>query len=435
MATLTKRNGRYSVRFTNESEERRIIALKTRSERQATASLLKIEALLALRGAAPDAETAAWLAGLKEPFRQKLIGAGVIPKPTPAAKLGEHLRNYFCKRSDVKDSTRLNWRHTQRCLLAYFGAERTLGSITPGDAQDWERWLSTGAAREHRYGHTSADEGLAKNTARKRVSNAKQFFEDALARELIQRNPFADLSGSVGSNRNRDYFVTRDAAQKVLDACPDAQWRLLFALSRFGGLRCPSEHLALTWRDVDQPGGRLTVHSPKTEHHPEGAIRVIPIFPELRPYLEDCQALAPDGAVHVITRYRDANANLRTQLLRIIKRAGLAPWPKLFQNLRATRETELAAAFPMHVVCKWMGNSPKVAAKHYLQVTDDDYARAIAPDQRAIFAPESQSQKVQEEEATPIEVQEDAVMCKFMFRDEGGVGDTRLELVTPSLSS
>jgi integrase len=46
-------------------------------------------------------------------------------------------------------------------------------------------------------------------------------------------------------------FVTREEAHAVMDACPDAEWRLLFALSRFGGLRCPSEHIALRWADVD----------------------------------------------------------------------------------------------------------------------------------------------------------------------------------------
>ena len=32
---------------------------------------------------------------------------------------------------------------------------------------------------------------------------------------------------------------------------PDNQWRRLFALCRFGGLRCPSEPLVLRWDDVD----------------------------------------------------------------------------------------------------------------------------------------------------------------------------------------
>jgi len=78
----------------------------------------------------------------------------------------------------------------------------------------------------------------------------------------------------------------------------------------------------------------------------------------------------------VITRCRDTAVNLRTQLTRIVGRAGLTPWPKLWQNLRSTRETELAEAFPMHVVCRWIGNSQPVAAKHYLQVTDEHYEQA-----------------------------------------------------------
>ena len=87
----------------------------------------------------------------------------------------------------------------------------------------------------------------------------------------------------------------------------------------------------------------------------------MPIFPELRPYLEKLFEQAKPGAEYVITRYRDPNVNLRTQMLKIISRAGLKPWPKLFQNLRATRETELAETFPIHVVCAWIGNTPKVA--------------------------------------------------------------------------
>ena len=52
-------------------------------------------------------------------------------------------------------------------------------------------------------------------------------------------------------------------------------------------------------------------------------------------------------------------------------------WPKLFQNLRSTRETELAEQYPIHVICAWIGNSPAVAAKHYLQVTEDHFKKAV----------------------------------------------------------
>jgi hypothetical protein len=101
----------------------------------------------------------------------------------------------------------------------------------------------------------------------------------------------------------------------------------------------------------------------------------VPIFPELRPFLEEAFEQAEPGTVHVITSKRDAEQNLRTRFMKILRRAGLTPWPKLYQNLRASRETELAAVYPLHVVCAWIGNSTLIAQKHYLQVTEEDFRR------------------------------------------------------------
>ena len=187
-------------------------------------------------------------------------------------------------------------------------------------------------------------------------------------------NPFEELESASVANKERRYFLSRQDARKVLDACPDAEWRLLFSLARFGGLRTPSETLLLRWSDIH--GDRITVTGPKTERFEGKGSRVIPLFPELRPYLEEAFEQAEPGAEYVITRYRRANSNLRTQLQRIIKRAGLKPWPRLFQNLRSSCETELAASHPIHVVTAWIGNTPEIARKHYLQVRDEDFDRA-----------------------------------------------------------
>ena len=163
----------------------------------------------------------------------------------------------------------------------------------------------------------------------------------------------------------------------MIAVCPDPQWKLLLALSRYAGLRCPSEHLALRWTDVDFESGRMTVRSTKTEHHADKGIRVVPIFEELRPYLAEVfNQREPDNAF-VITRYRHANANLRTQFIRYIRKAGFNPWPRLFHNLRASCQTELVERFPSHVVSKWIGNSEAVARKHYLQTTDAHFSKAI----------------------------------------------------------
>lgn len=136
-------------------------------------------------------------------------------------------------------------------------------------------------------------------------------------------------------NKSRTFFVDRATFNRFLEACPDHEWRLLLALARYGGLRTPSEPLTLEWADVNWERDRFRIIAPKTKHD-DGGERWIPLVPEMRALLEEAFELAKPGAVHVITRYRDTNANLRTQLTGICRRAGIKTWPRLFQNLRAS---------------------------------------------------------------------------------------------------
>jgi hypothetical protein len=78
-------------------------------------------------------------------------------------------------------------------------------------------------------------------------------------------------------------------------------------------------------------------------HHAGKELRVIPFFPELRPHLEAVRAARAGSKSHYILRenYRRADANLRTPLRRVLERLGIQPWPKLFQNLRASRAIDL----------------------------------------------------------------------------------------------
>ena len=121
----------------------------------------------------------------------------------------------------------------------------------------------------------------------------------------------------------------------------------------------------------------MVVHSPKTEGYEGKETRIVPLFPELKQYLDEAWAIEAGESKFVITRYRTDTQNLRTTFLKIIERAGLKPWPKLFQNMRASRQTELEETFPSHVVCRWMGNSVMVAQKHYLQTTEAHYEKAV----------------------------------------------------------
>jgi hypothetical protein len=133
---------------------------------------------------------------------------------------------------------------------------------------------------------------------------------------------------------------------------------------------------------VDLTSRRLTVHAPKKEHFEDGGLRFCPIFDELYPFLLELQDIAKLGidcpmSSPVFTRWNSSAQNLRTPFLKLLRRAGIKAWPKLYQNLRATRQTELLAQFPAKDVCDWLGNSEAVAMKHYAMPTDDSFRRAI----------------------------------------------------------
>lgn len=366
MASVSRdENGRKRILFVAADGKRKTIRLGKVSQRIADEVRAKVESLnaAAVAGLAWDGELAKWVAGLPSVLADKLAAVGLISRrrARDAATLGAFLDGYINGRTDVKPLTRRHLSDCKRRLVEFFGADKALAEITPADADAFLLFL------RERY---------ASGTAGRTVKRAKQFLRNAVRARLIAENPFADVKPPSEVNESRKFFVTREAAYKVLDACPDAEWRLLFALSRFGGLRCPSEHLALTWADVDWEKDRFRVVSSKLEHLDSGGVRWVPIFPELLPYLADAFEQAAEGALHVISRYRDANTNLRTHLCRIIRKAGLEAWPKLFHNLRASRETELAAEFPIHVVCSWIGHAAAIAQKHYLQVTDGDFQKA-----------------------------------------------------------
>ena len=81
--------------------------------------------------------------------------------------------------------------------------------------------------------------------------------------------------------------------------------------------------------------------APRTEHHEGKGSRTIPLFPELREPLMEVFELAmsrTDGVKTVrdsdpvIVRYRKANANLRTQLQRILKPRGRGALAEAFSE-------------------------------------------------------------------------------------------------------
>ncbi len=58
--------------------------------------------------------------------------------------------------------------------------------------------------------------------------------------------------------------------------------------------------------------------------------------------------------------------------------------PRQAVSIGSWSPTELAERFPIHVDCEWIGNSQAVATKHYLQTTDEHFAKAIKEEPGAL---------------------------------------------------
>ena len=315
----------------------------------------------------------------------RLAAVGLIA-PRQAATVGGMLDAFLAANPHAKPATRVVW--GQQTVVC----GNTSARIGPCGA--------SAGRRRRASGNGWSAEKLAAATVARGCSWPGRFFAYAVRCEWIDRNPFAGVSHTA--RRPAATAALRHGGRKrkrLIDAAPNWVWRTIIALARFGGLRTPSETLSLRLADLDWEHGAMTVTSPKTEGHGQGQ-RVVPMFARLRPYLDEAWDMAREGQTHVIPEnlYLPAahgprgwvNCNLRTTFEKIVRRAGLEPWPRLFHALRASCESDLAREYPITTVCRWIGNTVAIAARHYVQVTDEDFRRASGHGQGAAQNPAQQ---------------------------------------------
>ena len=371
MGSLNSKNGTYRITF-NLDGKRVTIYTGKMGPREAERLRDKVKELARIKernGRIEESENIAkWVStiiGTK--LHTKLVNVGLL-ETVKDTQLGSFCETYIASRTDIKQQTRINLLSSKRMLVEHFGADKDLRAITPAHVSEFKAALMT------RY---------ANATTGRTLRRGRQFFAHAVDAGIINRNPFDKLKIPNQTNPSRLFFVDRETCQKVLETCPNLQWRLIFSLARFGGLRVPSELISLQWNDVLWSQKKIKVPSPKTEHIEGKDHRWVPLFPEIIELLRQAFDIAKDGEQFIFPRTITGAVNLRKGLTSIIKKAGLSPWPKLFQNLRASRETELCQNFPLHVASKWIGNTPTVAMGHYLQVIDSDWEKATTTTEKS----------------------------------------------------
>ena len=366
MATFTKaKSGYFQIQFSDLDKRRiRTVSLSQKKYSEETARGLHriVESLIYKRENGIDVldkKTQIWIESASPTIQEKLAKVDLIQvyRPHTVAELWEKVFHVKEHEEKLKEGSVENYRVAFRHFLSYFNENTLLTDFSKEQMLEWKQELLK------QYEKTTVA-GIVKQT--------KAVFNWAVANQWLQHSPMKGVPTGSYVNSEKDYEVTTREYEKLLAACPCLEWRGILALARIGGLRAPSEVLLLRWKDISWEDNKITVTSPKTEKQGKPK-RILPLFPELRTILEELFSVS-GSEEFVINIYRSQKTNLGTPFTRIAKKAGLGKIPRPFDNMRASRATEIYRKYGAKLESIWIGHSSKVAFRHYLMVTDDDYA-------------------------------------------------------------
>lgn len=365
------RNGTKRVQFVFEGKRHTIYMGKV-SKAQADAFATKVDQLVAtsITGTV-DHEAARWLIHLNDDLHAKLAKTGLIPS-RQSALLKDWINTHVEERKTDRKLKLTSWRKlawTRDLLLEHFKADLPLRKMTRQHGTEWRKFL---------------DGRLSVASAKNCSGNAKSIFAAAVEAKLIVENPFAHLQGGRTKSKYA-FYVTPEMIAKVIENCPNIRWKMLFGLTRYAGLRTPSETHELTWQDVNWDKARLTVRSCKTEAHEGKDKRFVPIVPALMALLEEGFASAPEGDSQIVNI--TGQGNMARWIKKITEAAGVPLWEKVWQTLRKSCEIQWAMSEPQNAVSYWMGHSMLVSEQNYLHVPDELFDRVAQKAAHVIAAP------------------------------------------------
>src|SRR5262245_42898238 len=173
MASVINRpDGHRWIQFVDPAGKRQTVRLGKANVKSANNVCNRIEQLLAAKitGTPIDRDLAGWLADLEDTLRNKLAAVGLC-EARESAQLGAFIKRYVDGRTDVKPATKEIWRQGEKGLIEFFGANKPLRDVTPGQADRYKQYL--------------IGKQLAPMTIRKRLQFATMIFRAALRLRLI----------------------------------------------------------------------------------------------------------------------------------------------------------------------------------------------------------------------------------------------------------
>ena len=369
MATLTqKKSGCWSIQYDKPGERRKTITLSSEFKKRTAEDIRDaIKKLLIFKKAGLDYRTEdkrlrTWIETASPVILGKLADHGLI---TIAKRITtrELWDMFIAQKTKIAESTLDTFTRSETRFFEFFKENEWIADLTQDRMLEWKEVLMGQGAEA---------------TAALILSKAKVVFNWAVKKKYIEVSPLKGVDKGSYENKKNDREITMAEYYKLLDVAICQEWRVIFALARIGGLRAPSEVLGVRWSKVDWDKNRFTFPDSKRKDKEGNPYeRTVPLFPALRVELKALWERDRDKNYEfVINRYRDPKTNLGTEFARAAKAAGLDKIPRPFDNMRATRSTEVIKKCGPKVESEWIGHSTETARKHYWMVMEHDFADA-----------------------------------------------------------
>lgn len=300
--------------------------------------------------------------GLRKKLIDNKLIEGTADEKIPT--ISQLIEQYKKTRTGIKEKSKTVENRFFSYLIEYFGGDKRIDLITPVEAGGIRNYLMM----ERKAGHGK----LKVSSANRAVKAIKPIFNFAVDCNYLTKSPFAKVKGGDTTSTERQYYVTVSEIQSAINACgQDVELAGVLALARYAGLRIPSEIQDLRFSDFDPIGIFRVPISGKT------GTRRVPLFDEVKPYLEAIKAASQPEQEFVFEKYRTCK-NIGTLIKKKMQKAGLKTWEKFFVNLRSSCITDKERlGLPKSQMDSVFGNSEAIRLKHYIQPMQDDAYAAL----------------------------------------------------------
>ncbi len=235
-------------------------------------------------------------------------------------------------------------------LLEYFGETIRLSRITASKAEGFKLFLVN-------------HKGYSKTTANIRLRHAKAMFSKAVEWNHLAENPFSKVSPFKTEEKLR--YLTPEELKRLFSVIDREDHKAYFFLIFYTGMRL-GEVISLEWKDIDLENDIIIVRNKGTFHTKNYKERVVPIHPDLKPYLKRLRA---DSDIEDVRVVKYSRSGLGKLFAVYSKRSGVHCSP---HKLRHTFATLLASkGVSLKAIQEMLGHSRVTTTEIYAKMATD----------------------------------------------------------------